>query len=135
MTTRDEAREAIYEAFRVGWSDETNYWFDNEIAEPEDLEEWVRLTIRHSISSQETLGKEANRKFDRAGRVLVQVFVALDKGTNRSDELSTKVRDIFEGKTISGIRFTAVTIREIGEDNQKWFNVIVEAPFNYTEIK
>lgn len=135
MTTREEAREALYEAFRVGWANETEYWFDNEIAHPEDLEEWVRFTVRHSISSQETLGKENNRKFNRAGRVLVQIFVVLDKGTDRSDELSTKVRNIFEGKTVSGIRFTAVTIREIGEDNQKWFSVIVEAPFNYTEIK
>ena len=135
MTTRNEAREAIYQAFIDDWGTTTPYWFDNEVADTEEVAEWCRLTVRHSLASQETLGINGNRKFDRAGRVIIQIFVKLGAATTRLDELSTKVIEIFEGKTIGGILFTAVTVREIGEDNQKWFNVNVEAPFNYTEIK
>lgn len=132
MTTLSEAREAIYEAFRVGYADETKCYFDNEVADVED--EWVRLTVRHTTGDQETLGPVGNRKFERGGSVIIQIFILLDKATARADELASLVRNIFEGKTISQIRFRGVITREIGEGT-KWYQLNVEAPFRYNETK
>ena len=133
MTTPLEARETIYESFRSGWLEETAYYFDNEMAKVGN-EPWVRLAIRHNQGDQETLGAQGNRKFKRGGSVIVQIFIPLDSAISKIDELSLKVRNIFEGKTLSNIRFRGVVIREIGPDT-KWYQVNVEAPFYYNEVK
>lgn len=133
MTTQSEARESIYGAFRTGWADETPYYFDNEVVDLQQ-DDWVRLVVRHNIGDQETLGPVNGRKFLRGGSVIVQVFVPLDDAMSRGDELSSLVRSIFEGKTIDGIRFHGVVIREVGPDS-KWFQINVEAPFRYNETK
>lgn len=133
MTTLSEARTAIYNAFdAVMTLRSEEYFFDNEVASLQSTT-WLRLVIRHSDSRQETLGKEDNRKFDRSGFVIVQIFVPLDEGMV-DDTLVSAVRNIFEGKTISSIRFYGVNVREIGPDT-KWFQINIEAPFNYEETK
>ena len=133
MTTLAEARESIYEAFKVGWSGETPFYYDNEIAKMDD-DPWVRLVVRHNKGDQETLGAVGNRKFERGGLVIVQVFVPLDLALARADELASLVQDIFEGKTIENVRFHGVLTREIGPDT-KWYQLNVEAPFYYNETK
>ncbi len=129
MTTQSQAKEAIYGAFKSGWSNP--YYFDNEVVETEDGN-WARLTVRHSTSNQETLGPVGNRKFQRNGNVIVQLFTKLGEATDDVDSLSATIRAIFEGKTISGVNFSSVNVREIGPSGA-WYQTNIEAPFNYTE--
>ena len=138
MTTLAEAKQAILAAFVATWGSETPYTFDNEDFKPPKNDPWVRLVIRHEDSGQETLGPVGNRKFARRGRVLIQVFTDENKGTARSDELVVLARNAFEGVTLAGttVRFHAVTTREVGSNqDDKWFQAIVDAPFEYDETR
>lgn len=133
MTEISDARESIYQAFKDAWGTTTPYYFDNEVAERQEVN-WVRLVVRHNQAEQETLGPVGARKFERSGSVIVQVFTVLDKGTTDGDTLVEAVRDVFEGKTIGNVRFNGVIVREIGSDDL-WFQYNVEAPFNYDKTK
>lgn len=136
MTTLSQAREAIYQRFVDVWADETIFTLDNESFEPPGTEPWVRVSVRHSASTQSTLGGLGNRKFTRFGSAFIQIFVLGDKGTTESDQLSTKANNAFEGISLVGttVRFLDVIVREAGPDG-KWYQVVVEAAFEYEEIR
>ena len=135
MTTLNQARTAIYEEFQTVWGATTPFTFDNEKYTPPDTE-WVRLTVRHTASTQDTLGAQGNRRFERIGSAFVQIFVPTDQGTTRADELATIARETFEGKSLTGttIRFLDVIVRETGVDGQ-FYVVVVEATFQYDETR
>jgi hypothetical protein len=80
------------------------------------------------------LGRSGNRKFLRAAAVHVQVFVPVDIGLARADELATSIRDIFEGTRLTKLWFFASDIQEIGV-NGKFYQYNVESTFNYEETK
>ena len=136
MTTLNEAREAIYGLFVTGWADRTAYTFDNERFDPPNDAPWVRLTVRHTGSTQETLGPPGSRKFARTGSCFVQVFVPIDQGVAEADGLATVAREVFEGVSIAGtrLRFLDVVMRESGPE-KKWFGVVIEAGFEYDETR
>lgn len=135
MTTLNQARTAIYEEFQAAWGATTPFTFDNEKYTPPDTE-WARLTVRHTASTQDTLGAQGNRRFERIGSVFIQIFVPTNQGTTRADELATIARETFEGKSLTGttIRFLDVIVRETGVDGQ-YYVVVVEATFQYDETR
>lgn len=136
MTTLSEARQAIYSTFLTAWGMTTPVAFDNEAFTPPEASAWARLHVQHFLSQQETLGPAGGRKFSRQARVVVQIFVPSNKGTQQSDTLAQQARNVFEGRSLAGttIRFTAVETREIGPD-KRWFQVAVDARFEYDETK
>ncbi len=135
-STLSEARETIYETFNTAWAGQTQLTFDNEKFDPPDDASWVRLSVRHKISTQETLGALGNRKFLRGASCFIQIFTVFDIGTATADGLVETARAIFEGTSISGttIRFNDVIVREEGRD-KSWFYVVIEATFEYNELK
>lgn len=135
MTTLNEAAGRIYQDFNTDWAALTPLTFDGEEFDP-PAGSWVRLTVRHNVSQQESLGGVGRRKFERGGLVIVQCFTPLDLGRATADNLATVARNVFEGKTLTpeNIRFTAVLTREIGP-SEVWFQINVEAAFTYTETK
>ena len=134
MTTVNSARESVYAQFISDWASTTEVTLDNENYDPPSDASWVRLIMRNNVTAQQTLAPVGFRKFNRFGIVFVQVFTKSDTATSTSDTLTSKARDVFEGKRLGGVDFRDVTIREIGVDG-KWFQVNVEAPFDYTETK
>ena len=134
MTTVSDAKKELLSAFTTAWASRTPVTFDNESFNPPSDGAWLRTVIRNTDSAQETLGRVTNRKFERIGVVLTQVFTPSNGGTSEADALSMAVRDIFEGTRIGGVVLNNVVIREIGVDG-KWYQVNVEASFFYTEIK
>lgn len=130
MTTQSQAKEAIYQALKDTWSS-TPFYFDNEVTEDE-VGNWVRLSVRHSISQQHTLGPVGSRKFQRSGSVIIQLFTLLGTATDEVDTLASALRSIYEGKTINGVSFSSVGVRELGPSGA-WYQTNIEAPFNYTE--
>ncbi len=136
MTTRGQAKQAIYLAFQTAWASETAFTFENENFDPPDESPWVRLSVQHTDAGQETLGSAGNRNFERIGSVLVQIYTLLNAGTERSDELVEKAVEIFEGKEFAGttVRFKDVAGRESGPTG-RWYLAIVEADFVYIEKK
>lgn len=138
MTTMNQAVEAMYQAWDTGWASRTPYHFDNE--EPgfdtKTATEWARVSVRHNDGGQETLGGPNNRRFARRGSVFVQVFVKTNTGTATMHGHAQAARAIFEGTRIAGttVRFLDVIVRETGPDG-KWYQTVVEAQFEYDEIK
>ena len=136
MTTRAEAREAMYQAFATGWGVTSVFTFDNEILDPPDGAPWARFSVKHNAATQETLGKPGNRRFARFGSVFVQIFTLENTGIDTDDNLATIAQNIFEGSRLIGttVRFLDVNAREVGLDG-KWYQTVVEATFEYDETK
>lgn len=136
MTTQTEAREAIYQAFIDGWGAASLYTFDNEDYTPPSDLPWVRLSVRHTNSAQETLGAVGNRNYLRSGNIIVQIFGPQDTGVFETDTLVETVRAIFEGVTLPGttVRCYDCIVNETGPSG-KWYQTIVRATFDYEETR
>lgn len=136
MTTLNEARGAIYEAFVTDWGATSPLTLDNETFNPPVDPPWARLVVRHDARSQESLGPVGNRKFESVGAAIIQCFGSLDKGTAEADTLAQVAQGILEGKVLlpEGIRFTSAQPIEIGP-TEDGYQINVEAFFTYTETK
>jgi hypothetical protein len=136
MTTLIEAKEAIYTRFLASFTGTSNIVFDNE--DPSfDLDvvpDWCRLSIRHVDRNQETLGKVGNRRFRVKAIAFVQVYTKSNTGVQQSGVLVTEARDVFEGSSFSGLDFNNAKTPEGGPEG-KWYTAVVEANFDYDEIK
>tara|TARA_R110002167_G_C12707228_1_gene655170 strand:- start:63249 stop:63653 length:405 start_codon:yes stop_codon:yes gene_type:complete len=132
-TTTSEAREAIYQRF-VDNTTLVNFTLMNEkYTAPTDTM-WARVTVNHDTGEQDSLGGIGSRKFLRRGRVLIQIYDQVDNGIDELDTIAQLTRNIFEGVSFAGLYFTNVDIRETGQDGE-WYQMIVDAPFDYQETK
>tara|TARA_R110002167_G_scaffold93122_2_gene249824 strand:+ start:20645 stop:21058 length:414 start_codon:yes stop_codon:yes gene_type:complete len=133
--TLNEAREAIYTRFVAQTSLASSaYTFASESFKPAADLPWARVTVAHEAGEQDSLGKAGDRKYLRRGRVLVQLFGPVDQGLRALDLLADATRDIFEGTQFSGLYFVSADVRESGQDGE-WFQLVIDAPFDYQEIK
>jgi hypothetical protein len=137
VATLNQARERIYQTFNTDWGSTSAFTFDNDEFDPPAAADWVRFSVRHFDSNQESLGGVGNRKFLREGRIFVQCFTPLDSGLAGADNLATVARNIFEGKTLGteNIRCTDAVVREIGPTDDGFYQLNVEIAFNYSEVK
>jgi hypothetical protein len=156
-TTINEAREALYAHFLTNWNELVMvlleawglslpvltgeplvpYALGDETMDPPNGL-WVRLTVRHGPTSQETLGTCGNRNFERTGRVFVQGFMTPGGDERTLDLCMEAARGVFEGRTVQpfNIRFNAVEVSELGViEAGRWQAALAEAPFDYTTRK
>jgi len=136
MTTLTEAKEAVYLRFTSNFTGVAldRIFFDNEEGEIPDTGDWVRLVVRSTARTQNTLGGVGNRRFRSTASVFVQVYTQANTGVKQSDILTKEAADIFEGVSFSGLDFQSAVIRETGPTG-KWYQSVVEAEFEYDEIK
>lgn len=134
--TPNQAKQAILNRWNDEWAGATDTAYDNQHYEPQGETSWVRLSVRHTIGPQDTLGQTGNRKFRRRGFIIVQVFAPLDVGTSTADTLAHNAREVFEATSFDGIDCHNATLREIGQDKHgPWWQVNVEVSFAYDETK
>jgi hypothetical protein len=134
--TPNAAREVIYAAFVSDWDvgPLSEYTFDNEIYTPPPDAPWVRVTVRHMISGQETLGGTGTRKFTRTGKVFIQIFTLQDSGTQLADVFVEKAKSIFEGRVFPGpLWFKDANVMENGADGA-WYGITVSIDFQYEDV-
>ena len=135
MTTLNEARGIINTAYIDGSGlDDAHLDLDNEHFDPPSAGAWARLVVRHATRGQESLGGVGFRKFESVGTAIIQCFAPLETGVDQADTLAQVAMGIFEGKTLTGVRFTAAAPIEIGP-GKDWYQINVEAFFTYTETK
>ena len=136
MTTLSAAKEAVYQRFVDNYTGVTldRIVFDNEDFDEPDTGDWVRLVVRNIGRAQDTLGKAGNRRFRSGAIVFVQVYTEANTGVQQSDTLAKEAANIFEGVSFSGLDFRSALVRETGPDG-KWYQSVVEAPFEYDEIR
>jgi hypothetical protein len=138
MTTSNESRAIVYSEFVTNWpsalSPTVPHTFDNEAFDSDGLSEWVRLIVRQTGGGQYTLGAAGTRVFRRRAAVLVELYVAVDSGLQRMDELARAAREIFEAKTISQVAFYDGDYRELSPLDG-WMRGLVTVSFDYDEQK
>lgn len=135
MTTTAAAREAVYGRFVTNWEAEwpdVPYVFDNEAANAEDT--WVRVSVRHLTSTQDTLGVPTARRWRRRALAFVQIFTPVNAGAGGADDYAETVRSTFEGTSFSGLDCEATLIRE-GRPDGRWWLTLAETPFSYYETR
>lgn len=144
MTTQPEAVEGMAKAFVDGWTaayPSYPYVLDNDVLRTPTDTPWARLSVRHADGQQDSLGGVGVRKFLRTGTVFVNVYTRTQNanaggGSAQAIGIARTVANFFEGKTLqpSTVWFAGVIVRELGPSG-KWYQVSVEATFNYQETK
>jgi len=133
--TTPAARAAVYDRWVEQWGSTTHFTFAGEKSElAKGDEAWVRVSMRHTDSNQETLGPPGGRRFLRTGSVFLQIFIPVNTGLSDLDVLIQSARAIFEGVSFNGLRFFDAVARETGPDG-KWESAVVECFFDYEETK
>ena len=133
--TKAAAKELILERLDTGYST-TAYVFQNEKFKPPVDTAWIRFSVFERTSFQQTMGITGNRKFERAGSILVNIFTPLDEGTKESDDIADELRVLFEGVTFTGVRCYNVVARELGpSDDGAWYQQNLEVFYDYDQIK
>lgn len=135
-TTINQAREAIYKTLVDNWVT-TPIVFQDENYTPQSNSYWVRLSMKHLESSQDTLGGVGFRRFVRRSRVFIQVFGPSNAGLKTLDEYATTIAALYEGKgrlENTNMRIYNVTINE-GVVDGHFQPMIVEFDIEYEEIK
>ena len=130
-----EATELSVERFVTGWGSTTAYTLENEssgLAQGRDP--WVRMTVLEQHSRQTGIGSSGNRRFNRKGLAIWQIFTLMNAGSLASNQYVEALRALFEGVTVNGLMFHNVESRKIGNDG-KWYQVNVNAEFEFDEVK
>ena len=143
MTTINEAREAVYQAFDTGWASRTVRQLEGvPFTEPIIDVDWIRVVVRNFTGATETLGDSGNKKHRRKASVIMSIFTPADQGMKAGADHAQFALDIFESKNIAvpggseRLDFIAGDIREVPlGDGDKSRHVEVEVPFDFTQIK
>lgn len=146
MTTILQAIDDLMGSFRTAWlanvtSAPVPLFYDDvvgDIPSGQDAEgralPWARLTARHNLGTQDSLGDVGNRRFLNSGLFTVQIFAPSGEGGIFARELAGIAAGILRGiRSENSVWIFDVTPQEIGADGP-WFNVNVTATFRYQEV-
>lgn len=137
MSVWQEVQEALYQRFVDQWGGATPYTFENETFDPPDGA-WVRVSVKRLPGGQETLGGVGNRKMNRVGVVIIQLFVPPGDGIKVLSDYAEAAAAIYENERIAthDIRFAAVEPGDSGEvEDGRWWGLPVRGRFDYEELK
>ncbi len=131
-----DAVEVVLEQFASATGfNAADYCIDGESFDSESrTTPWCRISVRHFPLGQRSLGGPGARKFDRGGSVIVQAFGLRDTGTKSTYALAQTVRTAMEAKSFGSVWTLAAEVREIAGTG-RWYQVNVEIPFRYEEVK
>lgn len=134
MTTLDEATEIVYQRFVDEWGATTVFTLENEEFKEPDEDPWVRVSVRQLSRGQSTLGKVGGRRYLSLASAFVQVYTRANTGVQQGGVLAKQAADVFEGVSLSGLRFMDTVVRETGVDG-KWYQHVMEVNFDYEETR
>ena len=145
IATRAEARDEILLHFTTAWNLATPpvplLLYDDKTRDLPTNAPYARITIKHNVSSQVTIGAPKSQggngvRYRRVGIVTVQVFEISGDGLTGADVLVDLALDAFEGEKtgLDRIEFRNANAEEIGEDGP-WFHTNVTAEFVYDRVK
>jgi len=138
--TPAQARDAIQDAFNTAWgvpgSELTLIAYDNVAFDPTKINvAWVRLSIRFTSGSIQTLGGVGERTFRNFGIVFVQVFTLSGGNTVENDGFALTAKNVFKGVQLAGgLWFRNTSIATVGNEG-KWYQQNVSAEFIYDETE
>lgn len=135
------ARDSIVSTFKTAWDAQTPpiplLIFDDAKQDiPSGGTPFARITVRHNLVEQATLGGIGGRRFRRFGIVAIEIYTPAGEGLTDADKFAKVALDAFEGKNTGGdaIEFRNTRVNEVGQDGP-WFQTNVLADFEYDEVK
>jgi hypothetical protein len=136
--TFETARNEIFAIFNTAWvaaGDYTVLWPDVAGTPPEGSEDpWARVQLNHVLGNQNGFGPIAQKRWNREGFLLVQVFTAIGKGGTQNYQLCQSIVDAYQGVTTdSGIWFRNPRINEVGNDGHYYQNNAI-VDFEYQQV-
>ncbi len=140
ISTMTEARDKVMLHFTTAWDAQSGtvplLLYDDRHRDLPANAPYARITMRHNVMDQRTLGGVGNRRFRRFGVITVQVFTLSNQGLATADVFAKVALDAFEGNSTAPdeIHFRNSRINEVGEDGP-WFQTNVLVDFDYDEIK
>lgn len=133
--TKAQAVELIYQRLKDNFTT-VPFELPNEKGNTPASGSWIRFTVFEDDSEQTTLGQIGNRKFKRAGMILINIFTIMNIGVKESNTLADELRAIFEGVSFGGVRCYNAVARDIGDSDQgSWYQVNLEIDYDYDQIK
>lgn len=137
--TELEAAQTIYRHWLDKWQGKVTT-FEGEVASS-SLCGWCRISIRFTLSIQDTLGNVGSRRYQRKAAVNIQIFEPIG-GVEKVLKSAIEAKNVFEGKTIMAtvdvvdpaIDFYQVNIGSNRIDGA-WMSCNVEALCNFYEHK
>jgi len=137
MTTRTEAEDILLKEFRSSYSLGYPVAYENneDFIKPTNAP-WIRFQIKHNPhSGQVAFGEVGERKFERLGLIVYQVFIPLNTGTYDGNTTCDYINNIFEGNRFTDIYCEAGNWSEHGVTGDEWYQFNGVIFFNFDEIK
>lgn len=131
----DAAEKEIRAFFATGWADATEIaWPDVEFTVP-NAETWVRFNCAENDGSQVSMGSPGNNRFRHFGIVTIQVFAPRNQAGADAREKAAAALAVFMGQqTTNGVTFQGCYARQVGNDENGYYQINVFAPFYYDEL-
>jgi hypothetical protein len=131
----NEAEAEIRKFFDTAWAGLTDIaWPDQNFTIPLN-ETWVRFTCQENDGRQVSMGSPGNNRFRHFGIVTVQVFQPEGNNSIDARTKATAALAAFMGaQTANGVNFFDVTARQIGNDENGFYQINVLSSFYYDEI-
>lgn len=139
MPTYAEIRTTIRTRFNapvVGWAAQGRTepaTFSGEEYDPPKGLPWVRLTILGGTRSQVEFGND--RRFRADGVVRVNAFLPAGEGEGLVEDLADAVKNIYEGRTIDGVRFFTTEYTRSGQFEDAWQVFNIDTNYDADELR
>jgi hypothetical protein len=128
-----EVSSLIEQHFDTSWNARTPINWDNDNATPSGPH--VAFTIDHSLSNRISMGNGGTETVLNEGLITVQVFTPQGTGTEQSRLLCDGVTQILSGFRKNSLHLKSAVRRKIGEDGNGFWQVNVDIPFEYMEVR
>lgn len=120
--------------FSTGWANTYPVAYDNDDKFKTPNSPWVRFNIQHNTGNQASIGSPSSNYFRREGIIFASCFTKAEGGNKTALEMADDVINIFQGQDADGIHYYNCSVREIGQDQQGWYQVNCLISFRYDII-
>ena len=96
---------------------------------------WVRIAVVMNDGYQISLGIIGNRRFQKSGFVVVQVFTPINTGTNKNDEMADEGLKCLDGIRIDPSLWTFEGRIDTIGDTDDYYQQNVVVKFKFEEIR
>ena len=121
----------IENRFSTFWGETTDIEYDNivESTQRDKTLPWVRLTIVNGDSFHSGIGTDA-QQFRNLGRIIVQIFIPIGRGTSDADVLADSIISDWRGAKFNGVNCGVPQVVRVGQSGD-WFQKNVSIPFRW----
>jgi hypothetical protein len=127
MTFKNEQRD-IEQRFQNNWGSTTTVKYDNVNFTPTPDTSWVEIQVHNGDQIPVSLGGVTATLYRGVGIISINIYTALNIGSQTGKDLADTAAAIFRGQTFSTITCRGANIQRLGESNG-WFVYNVSIPY------